>query len=274
MNFMKVKFIALICIVSLFCFSCTYLEDILGWLEEVDSSYFTNEEAIDAMKTALNVGAEASSETLSATDGYYKSELQIPLPPAGEKIKTVVGTVPVVGEFVDTTLFEKVILGINRSAEDAAKDVVPIFSEAIENMTVSDGIKIVCGEQNAATEYLKEKTYAQLVEIYKPKINDSLNKDLINDISANEAWSNLTGKYNNAVNNSAVQIAAALVGYNLSPVDEDLSQFATEKALDGLFYMVEQEELKIRENPSDYASDIITKVFGAVKEGFIPNYQM
>lgn len=270
---MKVKFFALICIVSLFCFSCTYLEDVLGWLDENTSNDpFTNADAIEAMKSALNVGAENSSNTLSVEDGYYgDEELRIPLPPAGEKIKSVIQKVPVVGNFIDNALFENVILSINRSAEDAAEDVVPIFSDAIQNMTVTDGIKIVCGEQNAATEYLKEKTYSQLVDLYKPEIDKSLGKDLINNMSANDAWTTLTEKYNGVVEKEVVQTAAKLVGYELPVVEEDLAQFATEKALDGLFYMVEQEEFKIRENPLSYSSDIIQKVFGAVKAGFIPN---
>lgn len=288
---MKVKFFALICIVSLFCFSCTYLEDVLGWLDENTSNDpFTNADAIEAMKSALNIGAEAASEELSVQNtGYFvrskengyigDAALKILLPEEASNVLNnldkIIEKVPVVDDDLIKEYVDKVVLGLNRTAEDSAKKATPIFANAIKEMTVEDGIKIICGEENAATEYLKENTYDDLLELYSTEIDASLDKSLIGSMSTNEAWNKLQDLYNTAVNKyndviSSNIITGALLD-KLQPLDVDISQFATEKALDGLFYMVEQEEFKIRENPLSYSSDIIQKVFGAVKEGFIPN---
>ena len=153
---------------------------------------------------------------------------------------------------------------MNRSAEEAANEVVPIFSEAITGMTVQDGIGIVKGERDAATVYLKDKTYEQLMKLYQPKMKAVLEQDLIGSMSANEAWETLTGTYNNIVT------VAGVAGKELVPINTNLSEYVTGKALDGVFIKVAEEEGKIRDNPLDYAENIIKKVFGAVK-GILTN---
>lgn len=278
---MKTRIFVFVCFLSVFCFSCSFLEDIFGQLPDDDP--FTNAEAVEAMKAALNIGIVDSSSILSdAETGYFirskengysgDSILKIPLPPAGQKIQQIVEKVPAVGEVIGSALFDNVVEGINRSAEHAANEVVPIFSEAIKNMTIADGIRIVCGEKDAATTYLKANTYDDLVTAYSEPINKYLNKDLIGSVSANDAWGTVTSKYNGFLKGEILGLSGAdavtAAGYDASPVEEDLGKFATEKALDGLFYMIAQEEAEIRENPLGYASDIIKKVFGAVKAGF------
>jgi hypothetical protein len=117
------------------------------------------------------------------------------------------------------------------------------------------------------TEYLKSKTYSKLVSLYKPKVSSALNKPLVLNVSANKAWTNLTTSYNTvgAVPNKA----AKLIGQKepFPEVEVDLATYATEKALDGLFIKIAEEEKNIRANPLDYASSMIKKVFGAVKSG-------
>lgn len=263
----------LMCFVSLVFFSCTTLLSLLASPGGGDS--FTNAEAVEAMKSALNIGAQASSDGLSQDGAYYNNpSIKIPLPPEVDKALGAVSEfkdVPVVGSFINELsggLVEKVVLGVNRSAEDAAKEVVPIFSGAIADMTVQDGIGIVTGERNAATTYLKEKTYPELMELYQPKMDEALGKDLVGEMSANDAWNTLTSKYNSIVENPAVKLAARVAGKTVpDPINTDLSEYVTGKALDGLFMKVEEEEGKIRDNPLDYASDIVQKVFGAVKSG-------
>ena len=129
-------------------------------------------------------------------------------------------------------------------------------------MTVNDGIKIVTGNKTAATDYLKSKTYDKLLALYKPKVSTALNKPLVLNISANKAWGSLTGAYNKvgAVPNKA----AKLVGKKepFPEVEVDLATYSTQKALDGLFIKIAEEE-----NPTDYASSLIKKIFGAVKSG-------
>lgn len=268
MKLRRFVFLATFLVASVFVSSCdTVLDALLGGSSS-STSPFTNAEAVNALKSALNIEAQESSDTLSKEGGYYSNPLlKIPLPPAGQKIQNILNQAKL-GQVVDDVLFENVVKGINRSAEHAATEVVPIFGDAIKNMTVADGIKIVCGEEDAATTYLKDHTYDDLVTAYSTPINKYLDQDLIGSMSANEAWGTVTSKYNEVVDNSVVKIAANALGYDASPVNEDLGVFATEKALDGLFYMIKQEEAEIRENPWGYATDIISKVFGAVKNGF------
>ena len=265
----------LIFVVSFSLFSCDTLFDILG-LNGSGDALFTNTEAVEAMKSALNIGAENSSTALQKKDAYYKSALKIPLPSEVDSAITTLKKIPGIGDLagnLSTDLVEKVVLSINRSAEEAAKEVVPIFSTAITDMTVQDGIGIVTGEDDAATVYLKDKTYSQLMDLYQPKMDKVLGQDLIGDVSANDAWKTLTSKYNNVIDtingDYLLSVAVKASGYTLPErINTDLSEYVTGKALDGVFVKVGEEEGKIRDNPWGYASNIIEKVFGAVKNNF------
>ena len=275
---MKVRnsLLILIFLVSFSFFSCDTLFDILGLAGSGDA-LFTNVEAVEAMKKALNIGAENSSTALQKEGAYYNnSALKIPLPDEVDNSIKTLKNIPAVGYLLGDLsgkLVEDVVLSINRSAEAAAKEIVPIFSDAITEMTVQDGITIVTGERNAATVYLKDKTYNQLMGLYQPKMDDVLDDDLIGGISANTAWETLISKYNSVVdrinNNSALSFAVKTSGYTVpNQINTNLSEYVTGKALDGVFLTVEGEEGKIRDNPWGYASSIIEKVFGAVKNNF------
>lgn len=259
----------MLCLSSFLFFSCDTILDLLGSSGGGSPSpSFTESEAVEAMKSALNVGAAASSKQLSQVDAYYKTSLKIPLPSEADVILDAVDRIQ-----NGKGLVEDVILRLNRSAEEAAKEVVPIFSEAITGMTVQDGIGIVKGERDAATVYLKDKTYNQLMKLYQPKMKAVLEQDLIGSMSANEAWETLTDAYNSVVNGGGGlggAIIGGITGTDVKPVEVDLATYATGKALDGVFIKVAEEEGKIRDNPLDYGENIIKKVFGAVK-GILTN---
>ncbi|MBQ8561360.1 MAG: DUF4197 domain-containing protein [Spirochaetaceae bacterium] len=257
------SFLIMLCLSSFLFFSCDTILDLLGSSGGGSPSpSFTESEAVEAMKSALNVGAEASSKQLSQVDAYYSSPLKIPLPPEVESaiktLRSISGAGDLLGDLSDD-LVEKVVLSVNRSAE-----------EAITGMTVQDGIGIVKGERDAATVYLKDKTYNQLMKLYQPKMKAVLKKDLIGSVSADDAWKTLTGTYNDIVSNQIVKTAAGVAGKELVPINTNLSEYVTGKALDGVFIKVAEEEGKIRDNPLDYAENIIKKVFGAVK-GILTN---
>ena len=158
-------------------------------------------------------------------------------------------------------MVDDVILRINRSAENAAKDVKPIFVDAITSMTIEDGLNILNGvstskvefDSTAATSYLRAKTYNSLFNLYEPKIGTALDQKIVGDVSTNDAWYLLTGNYNAICNPG-------------DEVETELGAFATSKALDGLFYKVGEEEKKIRKDPYKWALDILQKVFGSVME--------
>ena len=228
---------------------------------QVNSRYgFSNDDAVQALKAALNEGAKVASAQLSKEDAYYKNPLYyIDLPPETEKLVATVSKLPNGKKNI-----ENVILRLNRTAEACAADIIPVFVEAITGMTVGDGVAIVTGKDNAATEYLKKKTYEQLVSLYKPKISAALDQKLVGGMSANEAWEKLTATYNKA-GGTANKVSSIFGKEAVKEVDIDLAQYATEKALDAVFLKIADEEAEIRDNPLEYSSDIIRKVFGSRK---------
>jgi len=228
---------------------------------QVNSRYgFSNDDAVQALKAELNEGAKVASAQLSKEDAYYKNPLYyIDLPPETEKLVATVSKLPNGKKNI-----ENVILRLNRTAEACAADIIPVFVEAITGMTVGDGVAIVTGKDNAATEYLKKKTYEQLVSLYKPKISAALDQKLVGGMSANEAWEKLTATYNKA-GGTANKVSSIFGKEAVKEVDIDLAQYATEKALDAVFLKIADEEAEIRDKPLEYSSEIIRKVFGSRK---------
>ncbi len=218
----------------------------------------TEAEMSTALKEALTEGIISSTSILSKEDGYYGNTLlQILLPDEAEPIINAIHLIPN-GE----TLLSNAVVNINRSAESAASDVMPIFESAITSMTITDAIDILKGNDTAATEYFKGKTYTSIKTIYADKINTALDKPIFFNISANSSWTTLV----NANNDMAATLAGRLAGMKIVE-NNGLGDYATGKALDGLFYMVGEEEKQIREAPLTYAKDMIQKVFGALLDG-------
>lgn len=229
--------------------SCDVLQQVLE--DASGSTSPTNSEIISGLKEALIEGTVSSTKILSSPDGYFKDNaVNILLPPEANVIVENIQKVPGIGQ----STIDDLVLRINRSAEDAAKEAKPIFIDAVKTMTIQDGMTILKGNNTAATEYLRGKTYNKLVSAFSPKINTSLNKKLVGNISAGKAWTDVTSVYNKV---------APIIGK--PKVTTDLGAYVTQKALDGLFMKVGEEEKKIRANPYAYVSDIIKKVFGYAK---------
>ncbi|MCQ2595065.1 MAG: DUF4197 domain-containing protein [Treponemataceae bacterium] len=222
---------------------------------------FSNQDAVDALKNALNIGAETASKELNKTDAYYRNPLYyIPMPEEAAKLVATVEKLPNGKKTV-----ENVIIRLNRTAEACAAGIVPIFVEAISGMSVNDGISIVTGEQNAATNFLKDKTYNQLKALYKPQISAALDQNLVGNMSANDAWNKLVSLYNKT--GTGANKIGSIFGKDevMDTIDTDLAEYATDKALNAIFMKIADEEKSIRKNPMEYGSNIIQKVFGAVK---------
>jgi hypothetical protein len=264
--------------------SCEYLNNI------EDSTGLSDSDIVEGLKTALNVGTDSSSTKLSLEDGYYGNALiKIPLPDEAVKVQNEINAIlslaPTLSNYLDLdTQFENVVKSINRAAEESAKDAAPIFKNAITSLSISQGLEILQGsvpdnttksadfDSTAATKYLENQTFTDLTDLYAPKIDLALDKNLGLGFSANQAWSTLRTNYNNAVNsikgNFLANAALQLTGYDLQPLQtESIGVFATEKALNGLFTKVGEEEIKIRRDPWQWIStvvgDILTKVFGS-----------
>ena len=209
----------------------------------------------DGLKEALSVGLSKSVNALSQPNGYFSdAALKILLPKEASLIVDNIKLVPGGQKMVDD-----VVLRLNRAAEDAAVEAKPIVVSAIKNMTFTDATSILFGNDTAATQYLRKTTYSQLLTAFQPKIENSLNKDLVGTISTTESWKTLTSAFN--------KVANSLVGktYGLKPVSTNLSGYVTQQALNGLFLKVGNEEKNIRENPAARVTTLLQKVFGQLK---------
>lgn len=227
---------------------CDVLEEVAGELVTpteggTTANALTNGEVISGLKEALNVGIKNSVSLTSVTDGFLaNSEIKLPFPPDALKVKEKAEEWGMQGQV------DKIITTLNRAAEDASKEASPIFLDAIKNMSVQDGFAILNGGDGAATTFLKDKTTAQLVTAFSPKVAASIEK-----VKLTEYWDPVITKYNQAMTFTG--------GEKINP---DLNQYVTEKAVAGLFTMVEKEENQIRKDPIARVSDILQKVFGSL----------
>jgi len=225
--------------------SCDTLEEVAQVITAPTQTTpkLTNDEVISGLKEALSVGIKNSVNLTSVTDGFLKNPaIRLPFPPDAIKVREKAiewGLQGQVDKF-ETTL--------NRAAEEATKEALPIFADAIKNMSISDGFAILNGGDGAATKYLKEHTTAKLIEAFRPKVEAA-----ISTVKLTEYWNPIITKYNTAMSLTG--------GQKLNP---DLNQYVTERAISGLFHMVEIEENKIRKDPAARVTDILQKVFGSI----------
>lgn len=203
----------------------------------------TTEQVIAGLKDALRVGTENSVLTANKTDGYFNNLIQpgikILFPQEAQFVQAAVSALPIIGQ----PLVDEFVLSLNRAAENAASQAKPIFLNAIVGITIEDAFSILKGSDDAATQYLKSKTFNQLKNAFKPDIENSLES-----VGANDAWNAIISKYNSLPLSE--------------PVTTDLPEYTTTKALDGLFILVADEELKIRKDPAARITDILQTVFG------------
>ncbi|MBU2650372.1 MAG: DUF4197 domain-containing protein [Bacteroidetes bacterium] len=246
------KIILLIFLSALILSSCEETEEIL------QNTGLSNEEIVLGLKQALTVATDTSVSIVSKVDGYYMDPvIKILLPPEADIIVENINNPLLSGLGLDL-LVEDVILKINRAAEEAAKDAVPIFLDAITGMTITDAYNILHGNDTAATHYLRESTYLALFGLYEPVLQASLDKPIIGNVSAQSTWNTLTDEYNAIANTMIGQLAG------LQPVNTDLGEYVTHKGLDGLFVKIADEEAEIRHNLSDRVTDLLRRVFGSL----------
>jgi Protein of unknown function (DUF4197) len=198
----------------------------------------TSLEVGSGLKEALNLGIGKGVDVLSAKDGFLKGAYKILLPPEARKVADKLRNVPGFND-VEAIALEK----INHGAEDAASKAKPIFVNAIKQMTIADAWSILRGDKNAATNYLKQKTYDSLYGQFNPTIVESLNK-----FNAIEYWGKAVNTYNKF----------PLVTEKANP---RLDDYVTKEALNGLFSMVEKKELSIRTDKGERTSELLKKVF-------------
>lgn len=198
----------------------------------------TNSEIIDGLKEALTIGSNNSSSKASAVNGFFSNPLiKIPFPPEAKKVETTAKQLGM------TSQVNKFVLTLNRAAETAAKDAAPIFVNAVKSLTITDGLQILNGGDNAATTYLRSKTEAELKVKFQPVVKNAINK-----VELTKYWKPLATKYNKIP--------------GVTKVNPDLEGYVTAKAIDGLFKLIAEEEKKIRIDPLAQVSNLLKKVFG------------
>jgi hypothetical protein len=189
------------------------------------------------LKEALNKGITEQVSKLTATDGFYKNQAVKILMP--EELQKVEKTLRKMGM---SSLADDGIKSLNRAAEDAVKEATPIFVGAIKGMSFTDAKNILMGNENAATVYLQSSTTKPLYAKFSPVVQQSISK-----VGADVIWTTIITKYN----------SLPLV----SKVNPDITDYVTNKALEGVFKMITVEEKNIRTNLSSRTSDILKKVF-------------
>jgi hypothetical protein len=228
--------------------SCTILNEAVVEVlapTSASSPRLTNGEVVSGLKEALSVGIKNSVNLTSVTNGFLGNPtIRLPFPPDALKVRE---------KALDWGLesqVEKFETTLNRAAEEATKEALPIFIDAINNMSVSNGFSILNGGNGAATKFLKDNTTSRLVAAFSPKVDAA-----IATVKLTDYWNPLSTRYNQAMTLTGGQ-----------KITTDLSFYVTERAISGLFTMVEQEENKIRLDPMARVSDILVKVFGSIKQ--------
>lgn len=207
------------------------------------SSTITNTIDIAAgLKEALNNGITKEVSKLTAVDGFYKNEAVKILMP--EELQKVESTLRKLGM---GNLADQGILAMNRAAEDAVKEATPIFVTAIKNMTITDAKSILLGNENAATVYLQGSTNKELYAKFSPVVQQSISK-----VGADTIWSTIISKYN--------QIPF------VTKVNPDITNYITNKAMEGVFKMIAVEEKNIRTDLKSRTSPLLQSVFGLLNK--------
>nr|WP_067059174.1 DUF4197 domain-containing protein [Mucilaginibacter sp. L294] len=198
----------------------------------------TNIEIGNGLKQALELATGKSSDQLSTVNGFFgNAAVKILFPPEAQKVEKTLRSIGL-GKLADN-----VILSLNRAAEDAAGKAKPIFVSAIKQMTLTDVTNILLGNKDAATQYFKRTTTLQLAASFKPVIQTSLN-----NVGATKYYNDAAAAYNKVP--------------FVSKVNPDITDYVTQKAIDGLFVEIAQEELNIRQNLGARTTPLLQKVFG------------
>lgn len=197
----------------------------------------TNDDIVKGLKEALIQGTSKGVNVLSVKDGFLKNmDVKVLFPPEAQKVEKTLRDIGA-GAVVDMAV-EK----INRAAEDAAIGAKDVFVDAITQMTVTDAMDILMGSDNACTNFLKKTTTKALFNTFNPVIKKSLNS-----VGASDAWSTVMNTYNKVP--------------FVEKVNPDLDDYVTNKAMDGVFLMIEKEEKLIRKDPVKRVTDLLKKVF-------------
>lgn len=214
---------------------------ILSPARAVGLEAISSQDSGDALRQALTQGASAAVAGLGKKDGFLGNpKVKIPLPDSLQQAEKLMRTFGM-GKYAD-----ELITTMNRAAEAAVPEAKQMLVDAVKQMTLQDAKAILTGGDDSATQYFKRTTSGPLTERFLPIVKQATEKVKLAD------------KYNSYAKR------AAKLGL-LDKEDASLEGYVTQKALDGLFLMIAEEERAIRKNPIGQASSLLQKVFGALK---------
>lgn len=224
-----------------------------------DISSLSQNTASSGIKEALQIGVNYAIENLGAENGYLNNSLvKIPLPENLQKVESIIRKAG--GDKVADDL----INSMNTAATKAVPETTEIFMDAIEKMSLDDAKKILAGDEHAASDYFKENTNQSLSEMIKPIVLKTMEDNSVSKYynTFNSYYKEYGQEYieNNSVMDLAKNFGADK--YIPSASDENLEDYVTNKAIDGLFTMIAQKEAAIRENPVEQTTSLLKQVFG------------
>jgi hypothetical protein len=201
----------------------------------------SNADATNGLRQALTDGSAAAVSLLGKENGFFGNpKVKIPLPPTLQRVE---GALRLAGMRRQA---DELVLSMNRAAEAAVPEARALLVESVKKMSVQDAKGILTGGDTAATEYFKRTTQTQLTERFLPIVKKATDR-----VGLAQQYNNLAGQ-----------------GAQLGLIKKDQStieSYVTQKALDGLYLMIAEQEKAFRTNPVGATSDIVKKVFGALR---------
>ena len=215
--------------------SCAELQQIANQLPQ--GTQISQAEIGNGLRAALDKGIDQEVSKLIQKNGFYRNEaVKILLPEELQKVDKGLRKIGL------SSVADEGLKLLNRAAEEATKEALPIFTNAVKEITFQDAKNILLGDDRAATNYLETKTQQELYAKFSPVINSNLSK-----VGATNLWSNAINKYNK-------------IPFT-EQVNPDLTDYVTQKALEGVFKMIAKEEDQIRTNLNARTSDLLKRVF-------------
>lgn len=205
----------------------------------------SQDQVADGLKQALGKGVESAITNLAKPGGFLdNAKVKIPMP---EKLQTIEKTLRAMKQ---DKYADEFVTTMNRAAEAAVPEALPIFTDALKSMTIDDAKKLVTGGEDSATQFFKAKGEKQIQEKMEPVIKEATAK------------AGVTAAYKKLLDKAGAG-SSFLGRLNINPASLDVDNYVTQKASDGLFKMIAEEEKRIRENPAARTTELLQKVFGS-----------
>lgn len=209
---------------------------------------FSSDQLSQALKEALAKGVSTAVTNLGQPGGFLENpEVKIPIP---EKLRSVEKTLRALKQ---DQYADEFVATMNRAAEKAVPEALPIFTDALKAMTIDDAKKLLTGGDDSATQFFKTRGEKRIQEKMLPVVKEATEK------------AGVTAAYKNLLD-QASGASGFFSRFKINTSSLDLDNYVAEKASDGLFKMVAEEEKRIRENPAARSTELLEKVFGVLKQ--------